>query len=521
MKSFKGKERYHALWKKIEEKQNNDLQYEFLPSALEIVERPSSTMGRNIIYTIFGILITALLWSCISKVDEVAVARGKVVPDGRVKVLQPLEEGIITGIYVDEGQRVEQGQLLMELDTTIQKVDEQNIQKLLQTAKLERDLLEKILQGKDIQNDLMDDRISSEIKSNILELNTTRKNYYETKKQLLDIQLRQSKEQLEIAKTNLERLEGELQINRAREAQLKKMENAPKAESVELERLQNMMDILEKEVEKYSILYESGAVAKAEWEGKSNELSLLKKQYNSQKAKAGQEQDNSILNRQAAQNIAMTTQKEMELQKMNIQQAKSNIEKAQTEQQNLEEENKSQILNWMVEKNKEIQQLSSQLLKAEKSLQLQSLKSPANGIVQGISMNTIGGVATKAQPLMTIVPDDTPLMIEAYLDNKDIGFVREGQEVRVKLDTFSYQKYGTVDGIVVAVSPDAIEDEKRGLIYKMKISMKQKTISVEGNEVPVSSGMAVTAEIKTGKRRVIEFFLEPLLKNIRESVILR
>lgn len=521
MKNIRIKERYQALCKAIDEREDENLQYEFLPSALEIVERPSGKIGRNIIYTIFGLLITAILWASISKVDEVAVARGKVVPDGRVKVLQPLEEGVITAIYVDEGQRVEQGQLLIEMDTTMQKVDEQTIRQQIETAKLEKELLEKTLEGQSTEGYILDERISPELRSSIQELNDARNTYYQRRKELLHIQKNQSKEQLNIAKTNLARLQGELKINKAKESQLKKMEQAPKVETVELERLQNMINIAESESEKYKILYESGAVSKAEWDSKTNERDLLHKQYNSQKARAGQEQDNATLTWQSAQNARMNTEKEIELQRIAIEQATSNMEKADTELNALEEENKSQVLNLIVEKSKEIETLSAQLVKAEKNLQLQSLKSPANGIVQGISVGTVGGVVTKAQPIMSIVPDDTPLMIEVYLDNKDIGFVRQGQEVRVKLDTFSYQKYGTVDGIVENVSPDAIEDEKRGLIYKMKINMKQKSICVEGSAVPISSGMAVTAEIKTGRRRVIEFFLEPLVNNIRESVILR
>ena len=123
--------------------------------------------------------------------------------------------------------------------------------------------------------------------------------------------------------------------------------------------------------------------------------------------------------------------------------------------------------------------------------------------------------------MITIVPDDTPLIIEAYIENKDIGFIRKGQEVRIKLDAYSYQKYGTIDGVITKISPDAYEDEKMGLVYKVNIEMKQKTIKTENETHNLTAGMAVTAEIKTGKRRIIEYITEPITESIDETIHLR
>ncbi len=122
---------------------------------------------------------------------------------------------------------------------------------------------------------------------------------------------------------------------------------------------------------------------------------------------------------------------------------------------------------------------------------------------------------------MTIVPENTPLIIEAFVQNKDIGFVNEGQKASIKIDTFSFQKYGTIDGIVEKVSPDAFDDEKKGLMYKIKVSLQDDSIIVEQKDVKLFPGMAVSVEIKTGKRRIIDFFLEPLSKYVNESLTLR
>ncbi len=138
-----------------------------------------------------------------------------------------------------------------------------------------------------------------------------------------------------------------------------------------------------------------------------------------------------------------------------------------------------------------------------------------------MSLSTIGGVVTPAQPIMTIVPDNTPLTVEASVLNKDIGFVKVGQKAELKLDTFPFQKYGTINGLVTAISPDAFEDEKIGLIYKIKIEPEREYIMANGKKVNLTAGMSLNAEIKTGKRRIIEFFLSPVMQSLDESLKLR
>ncbi|MGL5632280.1 MAG: HlyD family efflux transporter periplasmic adaptor subunit, partial [Azovibrio sp.] len=130
----------------------------------------------------------------------------------------------------------------------------------------------------------------------------------------------------------------------------------------------------------------------------------------------------------------------------------------------------------------------------------------------------VGGVVTSAQPLMVIVPQDNPLEVEAFVPNKDIGFIRQGQSAQVKVETFTFTKYGIVEGEVVHVSSDAIQDEKLGLIFSARVRLKKDTIWVEDRPVKLSPGMAVTVEIKTGKRRLIEYFLGPLIQYSSESL---
>lgn len=159
-----------------------------------------------------------------------------------------------------------------------------------------------------------------------------------------------------------------------------------------------------------------------------------------------------------------------------------------------------------------------ELIKAESHVKAQIIRAPVDGVVQQLAVYSIGAVVTSAQPLMVIVPRSQTLEVEAMLENRDIGFVENGQIAEIKIEAFPFTKYGTVDGEIINLSDDAVADEQRGLIYKMRVRMDENSIAVNGRQVALSPGMQVTVESKTGKRRLIEYFLSPLLRYRDESV---
>ena len=153
--------------------------------------------------------------------------------------------------------------------------------------------------------------------------------------------------------------------------------------------------------------------------------------------------------------------------------------------------------------------------------QIQTIKSPIDGYVNSVKIHTIGGVVAPAEELMTIVPKDAPLEIKAKVYNQDIGFVKENIPVTVKIDTYSFQKYGYLNGKVSVVSPNSIMDERMGAIYEVYITLDNTHLMVEGKEETAKVGMTTTNEIKIGKRRIIEFFIYPLIKYLDESIKVR
>jgi hemolysin D len=162
--------------------------------------------------------------------------------------------------------------------------------------------------------------------------------------------------------------------------------------------------------------------------------------------------------------------------------------------------------------------LAQDVTKAGQKTDLQRLAAPIDGVVQQLAVHTVGGVVTPAQPLLIVVSQKHPVEVEAQVENKDVGFVHEGQPVEIKVETFPFTLYGTIPGRVLTVSDDAAPIEKVGLVYPTRVSMDRGTMQVEGKQVHLTPGMAVTVEIKTGQRRVIEYLLSPLLKSVKESL---
>lgn len=161
--------------------------------------------------------------------------------------------------------------------------------------------------------------------------------------------------------------------------------------------------------------------------------------------------------------------------------------------------------------------LAEDLTKADQRQSLQRILSPVDGVVQQLQVYTIGGVVEPAQPLMQIVPEGAAVEIEARIQNKDIGFVHDGQHAVIKMEAFPFTRYGTLDGNVTEVSDDAIEDEKQGLLFTARIAVPNAKLQVDDKLLPLSPGMMASVEIKTGTRTMMEYVLSPVMKATDEA----
>lgn len=457
------------------------LEQEFLPPLLEIQETPPSPHKRKVAVSIVALVGLLLVWSYFGEIDVASTAAGKFIPDGKVKVIQPLENAIVRAIYVVEGQKVRQGDLLLELDPTSSTAD--------LTANTEKFAL----------NQLESDRL-------LAELGNKPPSYHQADKfksiVALQEQLRQAREAAYVAK----REQAQLFIH-------EKIDMLAAGE-VTLNKLKEMTAIAKEREESARPLVKTGALSRLDYLQLKQDL---------------------VSN----ENDLVAQSKMVEQEKY----AKQGAEKKLAE---IFHDNQSSILTDLDSHANDQTAIQGNVTKSKQLYDQHWLKSPVDGLVQSVNVTTVGGVVTPAQTLVTIVPNGIPLIVEATLSNDDIGFVRVGQKVEIKVDTFPFQKYGTIPGTLVLVSPDAEDSAnastspdngsgqssqgnqsngstgKSGKVtYKVHIKPDRLAMSVDGKLVPITSGMTLQADITTDRRRVIEFFLSPVIKYLDEGLKVR
>ncbi len=424
--------------------QNKNVEFGFLPAVLEVQETPPSPLGRIIAYLIMLIFSVGLIWAILGEVDIVAVAHGKIIPSSHSKIIQSIEMGKVKAIHVKEGQRVKQGDVLIELDETISTADYANVNQQRMALEIEIERLKCLVKV------VSDSKYSCEKKLTDL-----------LQESILQNQVNEYKQNLSSLKSTYQQKQSELLSVIA-----------------SVEKLEQTLPITEKRMNAANGLYDKKMISEQEY-------LEVKQSYieNTQNLK-------SEVNRRR--------QVEFEL---------SSIE-SQTAQ--FSHEFKSRMMQELASKQIQYESLQQEHVKSRQRNEFQILRSPINGVVQQLTVHTIGGVVSPAEVLMVIVPEDDALEVEAYLENKDIGFVTENQTAEIKIDTFPFTKYGVIDGKVISVSNDAVNDEKLGLVFTMRSSMSRSIIDINGVDVTLSPGMSVSVEVKTGKRRIIEYLARPV-----------
>ncbi len=427
-------------------------EYEFLPAALEVMESPPSPIGRALAATLMLLLVLAVAWSVLGKVDVVAVASGKVVPSGRTKVIQPLEIGVIRGLFVNDGQHVKAGQVLIQLDPTSTGADAEHIASDLVATQTEIARLRAAGSGGEF-------RAPTGAGPAIVAANTA----------LLDSQKREQDARIGALDSEIRRKVSEQAASRATITKLEKIL------VYSHERLQVRREYYEK--------------------GFFPRLQLLD-----------------------IEEQVIAQEQELEAERHREQEAIDAGKSLQRQKAQAEAEYRKTVFGQLADSEKRASGTAQDLIKAEQREKAQRLTSPIDGTVQQLAVHTVGGVVSPAQALMAIVPDDDVLEVEGKLLNADVGFVKPGQRVEVKLDAFPFTKYGTLPGVLESISADSVQDDKLGLVYPIRVKLDRHRIDVNGEQVSLAPGMATTVEIKTGSRRLIEFLLSPVLRLRQESM---
>jgi membrane fusion protein, hemolysin D len=445
----------------------------FLPAALEIVETPPSPIGRAIGATLIAMFVLALAWASLGHVDIVATATGKIIPTGHSKVIQPFETGVVRAIKVADGQNVNAGDVLIELDPTIVEGEINHLQSDLQSAQLDIARLHAALA--DTDDPLAAFHAPEGANPDLVAM----------QRQFLRAQI--SEQKAKIAALDGQRAQ--------KEAELATI-------SATVNKLEAIIPTIEERVNIRKTLNEYGS--------RLQYFEVLQQLTESQQERLVQK--SHLKEAQAAVAAIIET-------------------RAQTKA-----EYRRTLFGELAEAERKAAGFAADLSKAEERGKLQQLTAPVSGMVQQLAVHTVGGVVTPAEALMVIVPRDSQLEIEAMVSNRDIGFVHTGDEVEIKVDTFDFTRYGLLHGKVRSISSDSImrdasndksgdkpagspsESKSQEPAYAARISLDSTEMQVEDKMVNLTPGMAVTAEIKTGSRRIISYLLSPLMKYKQESL---
>lgn len=438
------------------------LQYEFLPAAEEIIETPAAPLGALVVWLVTLLLIVALAWSYFGRIDIVAVANGKISTEGSTKIIQPAISGVVTSINVHEGQRVKKGDTLLALDKTTAEKDVATANQSLNAARVERDILRRLAVGGNTDEIINNADLPDEAKVMLRQFASSQTALSVARQQAASGIISNYQQQLQFNQQAKNQLETNAQNLKNRKAEIEKQ--LPNANPVDKLRLQN-------------------------------ELSNIDQRITSA--------DSAVLG-----------------QNQQLLQSQSALTQAQNQSQTQTAETNSAFSNQIITAEKRIIELENNLVKAKQILAQTTITAPVDGTVLSLTVKTIGSVVNAGQQLAQIVPEKVPLYVDAALDNQDIGFVKPGQRVVVKVATYPFQRYGYLEGTVENISPDAIQDDKKGLIYKAKIKLNDDKSSKQ-NQLKLLPGMSVSAEITTGQRRIIEFFLDPLITKTEDSLKVR
>ncbi len=446
------------FWNWLVHGEEREKETEFLPAILEVTETPPSPTGRLVMWSILLLLVVGLIWAFLGHINEVAVANGKVIPSGQAKTVQVKNKGIIKEILVEEGQQVQEGDVLVVLDPTTADADYDSLKKRAAYYKLDIQRLTAELSNQPFTPEEDEDLEAHDLAAEIA-LYQSRTSDHQTQRQSRQDVVDQKRARLQSTQTTYEKYADALKIAQEKERRL-----------VELKEQNAISEFQLLEQQKETIEYAKNAQAELE------SLSSIQAEI-----------------AEAEQNLA-----------------------------NVDAAYRKDIMTALVEAKKEYYSVTEAIKKADEDARMATIVAPTSGRVYNLAIHTVGGIVTDAQPLMQIVPEDVTLEFEVYADNKDIGFIKNGMEAEVKVETFNFQKFGMIKADVVEISADAVNepnDLERNKKFKLILKPTEKnTVDVFGEEVPLAVGMNVSAEIKIKEKRIVDFFLDPFRRYTSEAL---
>lgn len=399
------------LWNRFIDGDKSQEETEFLASILEVTETPPSPVGRLVLWTIVLFLVVAGIWLFVGEVDEVAVAHGRVIPVGNVKIVQSSNKGIIKELNVKEGDYVEKGQPILVLDTTKTQADVDQLRK--QVAYY--DMTVKRLQA-EMNDEPFVPPVSEDLDQKDIDAQASLYRSRRTK----------------------------LAADRERTLAIIAQEEASIQSSVATQQKYiSLLAVAQEKESRLNQLYEEDAVSY---------FQLLE-----------------------ARQTRVDYQKSAESMQEEIVKGQAKLAEARNTLATTDSAYRQETMTQLVEAKKQLNTYQEELTKATETNAQSVITAPVSGRINQLSVHTVGGVVSEGQALMMVVPEDASMEVEVYADNKDIGFIELGQKAEVKVETFNFQKFGMLDAEVAEISPDAVSDEKdkeKNAKYRLYLSLE-------------------------------------------------
>ena len=437
---------------------------DFSPPLLRLQDAPPNPLGRKVLWLLLSLLAALLLWATFGRLDIVAVAEGKLIPESYVKIVQPSESGIVKEILVREGQTVKAGQVLMRMDTLISEADTKSIDADYQRKRLALRRIQAELSGLPFKTEVSDPvGLAQEISAQ-----------YRANKTSFEAALAEERSRLTKAKQEL-----------AAAQQIK-------------QKLEETLPHYREQDKAYEKLVKDGYAGSLMGSDKKRER----------------------------------VEKEQELQTQNfvIESARASIQQSEKKLVQIDSDYRRQLHAERNDIQGQFDKLAQEVTKQAHKQDLLELKASQDGIVKDLATHTTGTVVQPGTVLLTLVPQDEILRAEVWVSNEDIGFVRQGQPVKLKFAAFPFQKYGMVEGTVEHVSADAADNntgngntqtdpskKNQPLVYKALVALKQMSLEMDKQRFMLSAGMQTNAEIRLGDRTVMEYLLSPVRKAWHEA----
>lgn len=422
----------------------------YLDGVDSIIRAPVPVTSQWLIVSFFTLFALVLIWAVFSKIDIVSSAQGKAIPSSRIQLIQAPQLAVIDSIYVREGVRVEKGQLLVKLEKGRLSSQQRDVQARQRQLEAKKMRITALILAAQKRKD-PDYSIAPESIEQKLEYQLMRDNWAMHQSEWHSISMQMD----------------------SKAAAVKRIE-------ADIARLHKLIPLSRKNHQRHQRLYKKGGIT-------------LDKVDVAREVLIDRESTSKVLSYQ-------------------LNEGEADLSQAKHEVNAFTERFIHDLSIQLIEVEQELASINEQGIRVAVQLGEFILTAPVAGIVKDMAVNTEGGVVEPAQVLMQIVPENVPLEVEVKVLNRDIGFVYQGQQVTVKVDTFNFIKYGAITGTIKHLASDATEDEQLGPVYMALVELEQGSIQVGGRMAKLVPGMTMIVDMHVGQRRLIEYILNPVLR---------